>query len=168
VHFMLDFIVQNLPILLCLLISTALMILEVFMPGFGIAGISGITLSIVGVWLTWRSMGPLAALGVLLIMLALMAIVLSIGLRSTARGLLSKSSMVLNEQLDTTQGFSSNVDLNLFIGKQGTALTPLRPAGLAEIEGVRLNVVSNGDFIPKDTSVVIASVEGTRIVVTSL
>jgi membrane-bound ClpP family serine protease len=41
----------------------------------------------------------------------------------------------------------------------------LRPSGTADFSGVRLDVVSDGDFIPKDSKVVISKVEGHRIVV---
>ena len=52
-----------------------------------------------------------------------------------------------------------------FIGKTGTAHTPLRPAGIAELDGVRLSVVSDGDFIKAGTPVRVDRVEGKRIVV---
>ena len=42
-------LIANLPILLCLLLGAALMIVEVFLPGFGLPGISGIVLIGVGV-----------------------------------------------------------------------------------------------------------------------
>ena len=52
-----------------------------------------------------------------------------------------------------------------FIGKTGTAHTPLRPAGIAELDGVRLSVVSTGDFIESGAPVRVIRVEGKRIVV---
>ena len=36
---MLEFIAANLPILICFLIGIGLMVLEAFMPGFGLPGI---------------------------------------------------------------------------------------------------------------------------------
>ena len=38
------FLLENLPILLCFLFGVILLIVEVFMPGFGLPGISGIIL----------------------------------------------------------------------------------------------------------------------------
>ncbi|MCL5677467.1 MAG: nodulation protein NfeD, partial [Firmicutes bacterium] len=50
-------------------------------------------------------------------------------------------------------------------GKQGKAVTLLRPAGAAEIEGRRVDVVTEGDFIPAGATIVVRKVEGTRVVV---
>jgi membrane-bound ClpP family serine protease len=162
---MLAFILTNLPILLCLVIGMALLIVEVFMPGFGVAGISGIALLLVGVFLVWQAAGPLAALGVLLILVALLAIALSIALRSTSSGLLSKTPLVLHEQSDSSAPLASNADLAVLLGREGRTITPLRPAGIADIDGVRMNVVSDGGYIPQGILVSITEVEGTRIVV---
>ena len=41
----------------------------------------------------------------------------------------------------------------------------LRPTGMAEFDGVKLNVQSDGEFIPKDVLVKVERVEGARIVV---
>ncbi|MDZ4347595.1 MAG: NfeD family protein [Candidatus Binatia bacterium] len=52
-----------------------------------------------------------------------------------------------------------------WLGKTGTALSPLRPAGIAEIEGERVDVVSEGDLIEAGAPVVVTGVDGNRIVV---
>ncbi|MDR1569571.1 MAG: hypothetical protein LBS72_03665 [Oscillospiraceae bacterium] len=163
---MLDIILLNLPILLCVLIGMALLIVEMFLPGFGVPGISGIALLFVGVFMTWMNAGPLAALGLFVMIVALTAIALTLVLRSTSRGALSTSSLVLREQ--SNPSYATNSDLNVLVGKTGSTLTPLRPAGMADIEGVRINVVSEGDFIPKGKGVSIDRIEGSRVIVKSV
>lgn len=165
---MLEWILVNLPMIICLLAGMALVVVEVFMPGFGVPGISGIALLAVSVWLMWVNIGPLAALGLIICIVAAVAIVLSLALRSTARGALSKSSLVLNDTLDRKTGFLSNADLTVFLGKEGITQTVLRPAGIADFDGVRLNVVSEGGYIQPNVKVVIEQVEGSRIVVRSV
>ena len=56
-------------------------------------------------------------------------------------------------------------DLAYFVDKKGVAVTVLRPAGMAEFDGVKLNVVSDGEFIPEGERVRVSRVEGNRIVV---
>ena len=46
--------------------------------------------------------------------------------------------------------------------------TALRPAGIGEFDGVKLNVVSDGEFIAMDKPIRVQSVEGNRIVVREL
>ena len=43
--------------------------------------------------------------------------------------------------------------MEVFLGKEGVTTTVLRPAGMAEFDGVKLNVVADGEYIPKDARV---------------
>ena len=165
---MLEFIAANLPILICFLIGIGLMVLEAFMPGFGLPGISGIILEVVAVALTWMNHGPMAALGMTLIVLSILAIAISMSLRSAANGKLSRSKLVLNDTESNEAGNRSTEDLDVFLGKEGVTTTVLRPTGMAEFDGVRLNVVSEGEFIQSGTRVQIVRVEGSRILVRTI
>ena len=165
---MLEFIAANLPILICFVIGIGLMVLEAFMPGFGLPGISGIILEVVAVALTWMNHGPMAALGMTLIVLSILAIAISMSLRSAANGKLSRSKLVLNDTESNEAGYRSTEDLYVFLGKEGVTTTVLRPTGMAEFDGVRLNVVSEGEFIQSGTQVQIVRVEGSRILVRTI
>lgn len=165
---MLEFIAANLPILICFVIGIGLMVLEAFMPGFGLPGISGIILEVVAVALTWMNHGPMAALGMTLIVLSILAIAISMSLRSAANGKLSRSKLVLNDAESNEAGYRSTEDMDVFLGKEGVTTTVLRPTGMAEFDGVRLNVVSEGEFIQSGTRVQIVRVEGSRILVRTI
>lgn len=162
---MFDFILSNLPILLCALAGMALIVLEVFLPGFGLPGISGIALSFVAIGITLANYGAVAALGMTILIIAILAIVVSVALRSAAKGSLSRSPLVLNDTESSEEGYDSVTDMQVFLGRKGEARTVLRPVGIAEFDGVRLNVVTEGDYIDKDEPVVIVQVEGSRIIV---
>jgi membrane-bound serine protease (ClpP class) len=54
------------------------------------------------------------------------------------------------------------------VGKAGTALTPLRPSGTAVINGQRIDVVTEGAMIDRNTPVKVVAVEGMRVVVRAL
>ena len=94
---MLELIAENLPILLCGVIGVGLLVVEAFMPGFGLPGISGIILQVVSVALTWVEHGPVAALGATLIVLSVDAIAISLALHSATKGKLSKSKLILRD-----------------------------------------------------------------------
>ena len=162
---MLQFIALNFPIVICFIIGVALMVLEAFMPGFGIAGISGIVVEIIAVSLTWLNHGPVAALGMLLVILSVIAIAISMSLRSATNGRLSKSRIILRDTESNEAGYRSTEDMEVFLGREGQATTVLRPTGMAEFDGVRLNVVSEGEFIAMGTAVRIVRIEGSRILV---
>ena len=162
---MLEFIAANLPIIICFVIGIGLLILEAFMPGFGAPGITGVILEVITLVLTWFEHGPVATLGMLLIVLLVLTIAISTSLRSITKGRLSKSSLVHSETESNEDGYRSIQDLAVFMDKEGTATSVLRPTGIADFEGVRLNVSSEGDFIPAGTKVRIVKVEGAKILV---
>lgn len=165
---MLEFLLTNLPILICVVAGLALLIVEVFMPGFGVPGVSGIILLLISAALLWVKAGPLAALGLVVVIVALIAILLSIALKSASSGRLSKSPIILSDSERSEDGYISNNDMSVFVGREGTTRTVLRPSGIADFDGVRLNVVSDGSFIKQGASVRIERVEGSRIVVHDL
>lgn len=51
------------------------------------------------------------------------------------------------------------------VGQAGSALTPLRPSGMAHINGQRVDVVTEGGHIDRGTRVKVVAVEGMRVVV---
>lgn len=140
-------------------------IFEMFHPGFGAPGITGIVLLVLGVILIAN--GLIEAIILIIIIIAILGVALSLVLRSAAKGRLSKT-LILNDSLNKEEGYSSTEDLEYFIGKEGKTITVLRPAGTADFDGVKLDVVSEGEFIPSGTRVKIFRVEGRRIVVKKL
>ena len=162
---MLEWIAVNLPLLVCFLVGIGLLVLEAFMPGFGLPGISGIVMEIVAIALTWVNHGPVAALGLTIIVLSLIAIAISMSLRSATKGRLSRSKIILKERESNEAGYRSAEDMQVFLGREGETTTVCRPTGMAEFDGVKLNVVSEGEFIPAGTRVRHVLGEGSRIVV---
>ena len=49
--------------------------------------------------------------------------------------------------------------------RTGRTLTPLRPAGLVEIDGRRIDVVADSEFLDAGVEVRVCEVEGNRVVV---
>ena len=122
-------------------------------------------MEIVAIVLTWVNHGPVASLGLTIIVLSLIAIAISMSLRSATRGRLSRSKIILKERESNEAGYRSAEDMQVFLGREGETTTVCRPTGMAEFDGVKLNVVSEGEFIPAGTRVRIVLVEGSRIVV---
>ena len=163
-----EFIANNAPGLICALVGIALMVLEAFMPGFGVAGFSGILFEAAAIVLVYQSSGALAAAITLLVSLTVTAIVLSISLRSATKGRISQSDMILHGTERPEDGYVATEDMKVFLGRTGVVTTTLRPTGMAEFDGVRLNVMSSGEFIEAGTQVRIEKVDGSRILVRAI
>lgn len=148
--------------IMCFALGFVFVIVEMFHPGFGIPGISGIILLIVGVVLTANSV--IEVLVLLGIIIAILGVALNFVLKSVTKGRLSKI-LILHETQKKEDGYIGAEDLEYFVGAEGVALTVLRPSGTAEFNGIKMDVVSEGEFISQNTKVKIIKVEGRRIVV---
>lgn len=157
---MIQALIANLPMVLCLLLGMALIIVEVFLPGFGMPGISGIVLIAVGIAIAGIQFGSVTAVGVLLVLIAVLAVLISWVLRRAARSD-GHSKLFLND----TQELRSQDDMKVLLGRHGVAKSVLRPAGIGDFDGVRLNVVTDGEYLEAGAPIRIVSVDGNRIVV---
>ena len=151
----------NLIMIIGFVLGSGLIILEAFMPGFGVAGISGLILEIVAVCCCWQLFGVGTALLAILGVVVLIGVALFISYRSAMNGRLSKSPLVLKD----TETPAGEAKPDHWIGMEGVTVTSLRPAGQIEIEGTRLNAASDGDFIARGTPVVVTGTEGDHYVI---
>ena len=155
-------ILSNLPAVLLLVVGFILVVVEMYVPGFGVPGITGTACLIAGVIMKANS--ALEALIMAIVIIALLCVALSISIHSVSKGRLAKSKLVLHETA-TDAASIGETDLKYYLGREGTATTVLRPAGMGEFDGVKLNVVSDGEFIAAGEKVLVTSVEGNRSVV---
>jgi len=156
-----------------LLVGSGLVLLavEIFVtPGFGLAGVlgiaavlSGISLSLIGTGATWEFV--LRAVGRVVFSLLAALIASLVLLRFLPRLPFGRRLILETELLAGAAGGSAPESDRRWLGKSGTALSPLRPAGIAEIEGERVDVVSDGDLIEPGVPIVVTHVDGNRIVV---
>ena len=156
---------SNVPELILLLVGIGLLVFEMYIPGFGVPGTLGIGTLVLGFVLlkpTWEQ-----GLLLFLILAAILCVALSICLFTASKGRLAKSRLALNDVAIPADAAENN-DLNYFIGKEGVSHTALRPAGIGEFDGVKLNVVSDGEFIAKGKPIRVLSVAGNRIVVAEI
>jgi membrane-bound serine protease (ClpP class) len=157
--------------LLLVAVGIGLLIVEVFiLPGFGIAGVLGILAlvtglgaSLVGESATWPDWIDAAwqVAAVLLITLVVMIIVL----RWLPRIRFARK-LVLDDEMSAAKGYASAPEHEHdLLGRTGIAASPLHPAGLASIDGQRIDVISEGGFIEPNTPVTVVRVDGNRVVV---
>jgi len=152
--------------ILCLIVGVVLMGIEIFTPGFSVPGILGTILLLAGLIMGANSLPE--ALVMILILLVVITVMLIIMMVLANQGKLDRSPIVLSQRSSREDGYLSTQDLEYFIGKEGRTLTVLRPSGTVDMDGVRLDVVTRGEYIDKDVPIVVLKVEGRRIVVKAL
>ncbi|HEY1655825.1 MAG TPA: NfeD family protein [Candidatus Tumulicola sp.] len=95
------------------------------------------------------------------------AIVLTVICFTLAARKLPENAWARRLALGAAQGsdYVTSADRTGLIGRTGTAVSYLRPAGIAAIEGQRVDVLTAGEFIPQGTPVRVVRVEGARVFV---
>jgi len=142
--------------LMIYLFGLGLFILEIFIPSGGLIGIGAF--GCVGFALYSIFAAGYTEVGLALVVLTLVYMVATFywGLnRITSRA-------SLDDAVATGDDVTAALEL---LGVAGEAITPLRPAGIARIDGRRFDVVGTGGFIPDGARVRVVEVNGNRIVV---
>jgi len=163
--------------LILFMLGVALIIIEVFIiPGFGVTGISGIALMLVGLILSmqdfvipdfswqWDALGQ----NILLVLGNMVAGFVAFGILAfliPKYTPFKRLTLALNQ--DSSMGYSAQdvTDESTYLGKEGKTTTVLRPAGKADFDGEILQVETSGEYIEMGVEVYVSAVNGNRIVV---
>ncbi len=156
-----------------LLVATGAILLGVelfIIPGFGVAGVGGIIALAAGLGMTLVGAGATAsviigAFGRVAISI-LLALAGGLALLRMLPRLPFGRRLVLDVEMGAAQGYTSPPESDrLQLGRTGSARSPLRPAGVADIDGSRVDVVSDGGFVDAGAAVEVTRVDGNRVVV---
>ena len=153
-------------------LGVILLIIEIFViPGFGLAGIAGLILSIGALFAALvANIGlqfpPMTEVVSAIYTMAVTLVLLIVLMFSLARYLPSTRAMnrlVLAPELGSIGGYTAAESKDWLLGRSGVALTALRPSGTAIIDDERVDVVSQGDFVDRGSPVRVVGVAGSRV-----
>lgn len=144
------------------ILGVILLFLELFVPG-GILGLLGIIFFIIGIFLTVDS--TLEALFYITGMLLTLGILVFLSFRFPFTRKFWERFSLTTRQTKGAGYIAPKPGYENFLGREGVALSQLRPAGIADFEGERLDVVTEGGFISRGSKIKVIAVEGTRIIV---
>lgn len=132
------------------------------LPGHGIAGGIGSVMLLAAVILAFGVPFFISALQAIAL-----AIVVSVALFALLQRVLPENAFMKRLMFAGTQGpeYVASADHRALLGKRGTTLSFLRPAGVAMFGESRVDVLTEGDFVPAGTPVRVTRVEGARIFV---
>jgi membrane-bound serine protease (ClpP class) len=160
--------------IIALFVGVVLIAAEIFViPGFGVAGISGIILTVGSLVLImlrndffnfefiplgdivvalFSTMGGLAG-GILLLVLG--------GAKLTNTSAFKK--IALSQTQESSQGYTVNANANTMNGKRGVAHTILRPSGKIMIENELYDAFTRGEFVERGEQIEVISTEGVTL-----
>jgi len=142
-----------------ILVGLVLIVIEVYMvPGFNVIGILGVVLIIIAVGYAFTQSGWT---GGFMALAGSAAAVGGIFWFLYASGAWDR--FVLTTELSASVDEEEEREQRKrFLGKHGIALTPLRPSGVIEIDGARLEVSTEGEFIAAGSQVRVVAMDRRR------
>jgi membrane-bound serine protease (ClpP class) len=145
-------------IITLLIVGAVLIFLETLLPGL-VAGITGLGCLLVAIYLGYQDHGFATGNVILAI------VCLGLALGTWAWLSFFPDSRFARKFVSQRTVGDLGVDRPELLNGTGTALTQLRPSGVAKINGERVDVVTEGGLIERGTAVKVVAIEGSRIVV---
>jgi len=149
-------------VLLFFFIGLVLLLCELFIvPGFGPVGIAAIIFLTTGAYLAWTKLSMIFALTITFI--SILSVIGSI-IYFKKSGLASK--LVLNQNIeDDISSDKENLKKtdSVSVGQIGYTQSDIRPTGIAEFQNQRVNVITDGIYIKRNTKVKIILIQGNKI-----
>lgn len=149
-----------------LAVSLVLVMIEAFVPSGGIIGLAAGICAVIGVIALFRYSMVWGASGLLsVVVLAPMAFLWAVQMlpnSSLGRKLIGPApdEIARDVQEDEIEGRDAKLAL---IGATGVAVTDLRPIGLVEINGVRLDAMAEGPLIDRGQAIRVTGADGMQI-----
>ncbi|HIJ79327.1 MAG: serine protease [Desulfobulbaceae bacterium] len=143
------------------LVGVGVIIAEVILPSGGL--LSALAIGIFGysLYIVFQEMSMAVAMTFVAADIVLIPMVVIISFK-----MLANSPVTLKAELKSEDGVTSQApELENLLGKEGVVLSSLRPSGSALIDGHRVDVVSRGEFIEKDSKVIVEVVTGNQVIV---
>ena len=150
--------------LLILTLGLLLLIAEVFLPSGGIIGLLAVGCVTLSLWLAFRVSTDLGV-KFLIADFVLLPSSLSLAMYLWPKTPIAKRIFLKPPAPEEMGPSHSSARLDHLIGQFGRALTPLRPSGLVDFEGKRIDGASEGELIASGTLVQAVQVRSGRLIV---
>ena len=148
------------PIILQL-VGVVVIIAEIILPSGGILSIAALGVFGYSLFIVFNETSMTIGFSFVAADLILIPVLVIVGLK-----LLARSPVTLRKTLSRKEGVSSqSSELESYVGTQGNAITDLRPAGIAVINDKRVDVVTRGEYLEKDSAIIVSAVTGNQIIV---
>jgi membrane-bound serine protease (ClpP class) len=147
-----------------LAVGLLFLLMEIFIPSAGLLGITGTAALAGSVYIAFRHSVPLGVADVVLIVV-LLPIEIVAGVKFFPKTPLGKRMILAPKDQTTAADRAPEKNLSGLMGKEGVSVSYLRPAGMAEFDGERVDVVAEGTFIDANRPVKVILVDGNRVVV---
>ena len=146
-------------VILLIAMGFVFLAIELFIvPGVSVPGIAGLAMIGYGIYKAKVEYGPTGAFVAIAVSTIAAVVLIIAALKSRT---IKSIGLAYNEKKAKAVD-----DYSFLIGKEGIAISKLRPSGTALIDNRRHDVVSDGEYIENNSPIGVSMIEGTRIIVT--
>ena len=145
-------------------LSAALIIAEVFVPSGGLISVCALACLIGGIAIFFRHSAMAGWIGIIIAIVMIPSIVI-IAYKIFPRTRFGKSVTLSPPQREQGDAIPDTEELKKLLGAEGAVLTPLRPVGMCDFSGRRVECVAESGYVDKGKKVKVIDVESTRVTV---
>ena len=145
-------------------VSAFLIIAEVFIPSGGVLGIMAFLSVAGGVTIFFNSSLVAGWIGVIIAVIMIPSVLIA-AYKVLPKTKFGKSVILTPPQRQKGDAIQDNLALQQMLGQQGKVVTPLRPVGMCDFSGQRLECVAESGYVEKEETIEVIRVQGTQLTV---
>lgn len=145
-------------------VCAALLVAEVFIPSFGLLSLCSAACLIGGLMIFFRHSTTTGWIGVV-VATAMVPSLLVTAYRVLPKTRFGKRVILSPPIRDRGDAIADTPELQMLIGREGRVLTTMRPVGMCEFDGRRVECVAERGYLQKNNKVKVIGVEGTQVTV---
>lgn len=156
-------------VVVLLVVGLAVMVLEVFLPSGGILGFLSLTAIGAAIATAFLELGATAGLVMLAVATVVVPVVLGLAFRWFPETPLGRRVLPPPpEPLDVAPAAARRRELEKLVGRPGRAVSEMLPWGVVEVDGVRLEALSESGPIDRGAAIEAVGVQGRDLVVAAV
>lgn len=153
---------DNLLLYLVFVLGIVLLVIELYVPDFGIIGLIGFIAMVIALYFRIGDTVDLLLMGLASLAVAVIVVV---ALLKMGKQLNISPMFILETSMNKESGYSSERDLSFLKDQVGVAVTDLRPVGRAKFDDKIYDVISAEEMIPHQASIYVERVQGSKVYV---
>lgn len=146
------------------IVCAGLVVAEVFIPSAGLLAVCAIACLIGGVWIFFEH-SVVAGWAGLVIGLIMVPSLLVTAYKILPRTRFGRRMILAPPVRDRGDAIADAPELGELLGRMGRVQTPLRPVGMCDFDGRRIECVAESGYVEKNRTVKVIRVEGTQVTV---
>lgn len=145
-------------------VCAGLIVAEVLIPSFGLLSVSALACLAGGLVIFFRH-SPLAGWIGVVIAVVMVPSLLIMAYRVLPKTRFGRQVILSPPIRERGEAISDTAEMNKLLGRTGRVRTPMRPVGMCDFDGRRVECVAEGGYVEKNELVKVIHVEGTQVTV---